>query len=84
MLKYNLNLIQCIEDPLLSEGYPSEIEPEFEHLKHIKEKCKMDKHGKRISAAFEKYISRCDGPQDSHELYVIHGNVIRYFLCRSL
>ena len=40
--------------------------------------------GPRIEAAFRKYFHRADAGQvgDSVEIYVCHGNVIRYFVCR--
>ena len=42
------------------------------------------KDNPRIEGAFRKYIHRADAGQqeDSHELIVCHGNVIRYFVCR--
>uniref|UniRef100_A0A158Q7H9 Serine/threonine-protein phosphatase PGAM5, mitochondrial n=1 Tax=Elaeophora elaphi TaxID=1147741 RepID=A0A158Q7H9_9BILA len=42
--------------------------------------------GSRIEAAFRKYIHRAGRKQkdDSWELIVCHGNVIRYFVCRAL
>jgi len=40
----------------------------------------------RIESAFRKYIHRADASQteDSYDLIVCHGNVIRYFVCRAL
>jgi len=42
--------------------------------------------GARIEAGFRKYFHRADPGQkeDSVELLVCHGNVIRYFICRAL
>uniref|UniRef100_F1L1A3 Serine/threonine-protein phosphatase PGAM5, mitochondrial n=1 Tax=Ascaris suum TaxID=6253 RepID=F1L1A3_ASCSU len=42
--------------------------------------------GSRIEAAFRKYIHRASPKQkqDTYELFVCHGNVIRYFVCRAL
>ena len=42
--------------------------------------------GSRIEAAFRKYIHRADPDQtqDSVDILVCHGNVIRYFVCRAL
>lgn len=71
-------------DGLLSEGYPAPISPTSEANNIINKKWSKDKHGPRISKAFEKYVKRVEGDQDVHELFVIHGNVIRYFLCRAL
>jgi len=40
----------------------------------------------RIEGAFRKYIHRASPSQteDSYDLIVCHGNVIRYFVCRAL
>jgi len=40
----------------------------------------------RIEGAFRKYIHRASPSQteDSYDLLVCHGNVIRYFVCRAL
>ena len=40
--------------------------------------------GSRIEAAFRRYFHRAPPSQteDSYEVIVCHGNVIRYFLCR--
>lgn len=40
----------------------------------------------RIEGAFRKYIHRASPAQteDSYDLLVCHGNVIRYFVCRAL
>ena len=40
----------------------------------------------RIEAAFRKYFHRASPRQhkDSYEIFVLHGNVIRYFTCRYL
>ena len=40
--------------------------------------------GPRIEAAFRKYFHRADKSQtqQSHELLVAHGNVLRYFILR--
>lgn len=75
-----------MEDPLLSEGYPCEFSPMSESGKKWKEKYESKEDEERISKAFEKYIRRRGENEegDSHELLVIHGNVIRYLLCRGL
>lgn len=40
--------------------------------------------GSRIEAAFRNYVYRADNRQkeDSYDIIVCHGNVIRYFVCR--
>ncbi|CAG0892751.1 unnamed protein product [Darwinula stevensoni] len=42
--------------------------------------------GARIEAAFRSFVHRANPEQetDSYELYVCHGNVIRYIVCRAL
>jgi len=42
--------------------------------------------GARIEAAFRKYFHRADPSQkdESVDILVCHGNVIRYFICRAL
>ncbi|XP_047142028.1 serine/threonine-protein phosphatase PGAM5, mitochondrial isoform X1 [Hydra vulgaris] len=44
------------------------------------------KDNPRIEGAFRKYFHRADSSQkeDSFEVLVCHGNVIRYFVCRAL
>ena len=74
---------QFLQDGLLSEGYPAPVSPSQEN-NPINLKWNRPKHGPRIAQAFEKYIKRADSDEDVHELFVIHGNVIRYFLCRVL
>lgn len=71
-----------IEDPLLSEGFPAPVSPT--RSSNYNDKYKKDGDGLRISNAFEKYFKRCETEEDSHELFVIHANVIRYFFCRVL
>ncbi|VDN24835.1 unnamed protein product [Gongylonema pulchrum] len=66
-------------DTLLEEGAPFPPEPPSKNWR--------PKHkGSRIEAAFRKYIHRASSKQkeDSWELIVCHGNVIRYFVCRAL
>ncbi len=72
-----------IEDPLLAEGYPAPVSPGNPEIK-INKKWNTENHGIRISKGFEKYIHRSESDEDTNELFVIHGNVIRYFLCRAL
>ncbi|KRX00964.1 hypothetical protein PPERSA_09570 [Pseudocohnilembus persalinus] len=79
----NINQAQKIqEDPLLAEGFPCPVSPLTKP--NINEKYKKEKDGKRISDAFEKYFHRCDTEEDQHQLFVIHANVIRYFVARAL
>ena len=42
--------------------------------------------GARIEAGFRKYFHRADPSQkdNSAQVLVCHGNVIRYFVCRAL
>lgn len=79
-------------DPLLNEGIPAPIIPSRPEL-DIEED--LEKNGKRIEEAFEKYfyrsideVSTKDHPNrhDKHEVEIIvcHGNVIRFFFCRAL
>uniref|UniRef100_A0A915Q4N5 Serine/threonine-protein phosphatase PGAM5, mitochondrial n=1 Tax=Setaria digitata TaxID=48799 RepID=A0A915Q4N5_9BILA len=87
-------------DPLLEEGAPFPPEPPSRHWrpKHklfvlvlvFLVECSFclnfATEGSRIEAAFRKYIHRASQKQknDSWELIVCHGNVIRYFVCRAL
>ncbi|VDM91549.1 unnamed protein product [Onchocerca ochengi] len=66
-------------DSLLEEGAPYPPEPPSKHWRPTQK-------GSRIEAAFRKYIHRASWKQknDSWELIVCHGNVIRYFVCRAL
>ncbi|VDM24439.1 unnamed protein product [Toxocara canis] len=66
-------------DSLLEEGAPYPPEPPISHWR-------PKQRGSRIEAAFRKYIHRASPKQkqDSYEILVCHGNVIRYFICRAL
>ncbi|EUB57298.1 Serine/threonine-protein phosphatase PGAM5, mitochondrial [Echinococcus granulosus] len=46
----------------------------------------FEEDGPRIETAFTNYIHRAEPTQseDSYEILVCHGNVIRYFVCRAL
>ncbi|KAL5106164.1 Serine/threonine-protein phosphatase PGAM5 mitochondrial [Taenia crassiceps] len=46
----------------------------------------FEEDGPRIETAFANYIHRAEPTQseDSYEILVCHGNVIRYFVCRAL
>jgi serine/threonine-protein phosphatase PGAM5 len=71
-------------DSILEEGAPYPPEPVAYHWQPRPRK--FFSEGARIEAAFRKYIHRASVHQkeDSHELIVCHGNVIRYFICRAL
>ena len=74
---------QVIEDKRLKEGSPSIVSP---HRDSVNKEFVNNKSedSDRISESFESYFKRCDTENDEHYLFVIHGNVIRYFLCRAL
>jgi len=69
---------------LIREGAPCEPIPTHSSWKPDPSDFFMD--GARIEAAFRNYIHRADTSQknDSIEILVCHGNVIRYFVCRAL
>uniref|UniRef100_A0A915ENP5 Serine/threonine-protein phosphatase PGAM5, mitochondrial n=1 Tax=Ditylenchus dipsaci TaxID=166011 RepID=A0A915ENP5_9BILA len=71
-------------DCMLEEGAPCMPEPE--HPDWNPKPVKFFTEGARIEAAFRKHIHRASPKQkkDSNELYICHGNVIRYFVCRAL
>jgi len=70
---------------LIREGAPCEPVPNASSVwdpePHL-----FFEEGARIEAGFRKYFHRADPSQkeDSIELLVCHGNVIRYFVCRAL
>jgi len=75
----------CMEcEPLLEEGAPVRPEPPPENWSPTDDQFRED--GARIEAAFNKYFHRAsvEAKQDSYELLVCHGNVIRYCVCRAL
>ena len=80
----NLPGVDIYVDDDLKEGYPYPVTPFSKNTEKINLKALTDNHGTRISRAFEKYIKRNKNYNDISELYIIHGNVIRYFLCRAL
>lgn len=67
----------------LQEGAPAPPDPPSKRWRPDKT---FFQDGPRIEAAFRKHIHRADVDQvgDSVEIYVCHGNVIRYFVCRVL
>ena len=70
---------------LLREGAPFPPEPPVRNWPEEGEKA-FQEDGPRIESAFAHYIHRADPDQkeDSYEILVCHGNVIRYFVCRAL
>ncbi|XP_076817268.1 serine/threonine-protein phosphatase PGAM5, mitochondrial-like [Clavelina lepadiformis] len=78
------NTIPVESSDLLREGAPIEPEPSVEHWSPSPKTFFLD--GSRIEHAFRRYIHRADPDQEqeSYELIVCHGNVIRYFVCRAL
>mmetsp|Transcript_21690 Transcript_21690/g.42613 ORF Transcript_21690/g.42613 Transcript_21690/m.42613 type:complete len:307 (+) Transcript_21690:215-1135(+) len=71
-------------EQMLREGHPIQPVPASRTYKPTDAECHED--GARIEAAFRKHIHRAPlrQEQDSHEILVCHGNVIRYFVCRAL
>ncbi|KHN78826.1 Serine/threonine-protein phosphatase Pgam5, mitochondrial [Toxocara canis] len=64
-------------DSILEAGAPYPPEPPVPQWR-------PKQKGSRIEAAFRKYIHRASPRQkeDSYEIIVCHGNIIRYFVCR--
>eukprot|EP01084_Bolivina_argentea_P003307 6208_1 len=84
----NHNSVNEIEyDSDLNEGRPCNVEP-FRQSKTAEQFQKaLDESSQNIQNAFTKYIHRRDNMNDSHRhdiLIIGHGNVFRYFLCKSL
>ncbi|XP_025423360.1 serine/threonine-protein phosphatase PGAM5, mitochondrial-like [Sipha flava] len=69
---------------LLREGAPVPPDPPNKHWKP--ELYQFYRDGARIEAAFRKFIHRAPPEQkeNSYEIIVCHGNVIRYFVMRTL
>ncbi|XP_039290940.1 serine/threonine-protein phosphatase Pgam5, mitochondrial-like [Nilaparvata lugens] len=76
--------VEVTDDSLLEEGSPIPVEPPVGHWKPEASYTFQD--GPRIEAAFRKYFHRArpDQTEDSYDVIVCHGNVIRYFVCRAL
>ena len=71
---------------LIREGAPCEPVPNVIAGIWDPEPHLFYQEGARIEAGFRKYFHRADPEQkeDSIEILVCHGNVIRYFVCRAL
>lgn len=69
---------------LIREGAPCEPIPRAKDWKPAP--AEFYAEGARIEAAFRNYVHRADPEQknNSIEILVCHGNVIRYFACRAL
>lgn len=69
---------------LIREGAPIPPEPPYGDWKPEAKVFFTD--GARIEAGFRKYFYRASPSQreDSHEVIVCHGNVIRYWICRAM
>lgn len=69
---------------LIREGAPVPPEPPVGSWKPEAKVFYTD--GARIEAGFRKYFYRAlpSQKEDSHEIIVCHGNVIRYWICRAL
>uniref|UniRef100_A0A0G4HBS8 Serine/threonine-protein phosphatase PGAM5, mitochondrial n=1 Tax=Chromera velia CCMP2878 TaxID=1169474 RepID=A0A0G4HBS8_9ALVE len=77
--------VKMEEDPMIAEGAPCLPDPPSQTWKPSEEELKKD--GERINAAFEKYVysPQASGPEgDSVEIFVCHGNLIRFWFCRAL
>lgn len=76
--------VEVSDDCLLEEGSPAPVEPPVGRWRPEASYTFQD--GPRIEAAFRKYFHRAKPEQkeDSYEVLVCHGNVIRYFVCRAL
>lgn len=74
---------KLINDSNLDEGIPYISDPLPKNFKFEPQKIKAD--NKRINKAYETYFYKPDkNEEDSYQLIICHGNVIRYFLCRAL
>nr|CAB3264804.1 serine/threonine-protein phosphatase PGAM5, mitochondrial-like [Phallusia mammillata] len=69
---------------LLREGCPTFPDPPFKGGEVSLERVERD--SSRMDESFEYFMHRADADQDgdSYELFVCHGNLIRYFLCKLL
>ena len=71
---------------LVREGAPCEPVPNVIAGLWDPEPNQFFEEGARIEAGFRKYIHRAEPSQKNNSIDVIvcHGNVIRYFVCRAL
>jgi len=69
---------------LIREGAPCPPDPETTNW--VPMPWDFYQEGAQIEAGFRKYFHRADPEQteDSVDILVCHGNVIRYFVCRAL
>lgn len=85
IIKQNIKTNGIIESEtdLLREGYPCLTEPP---VKQQKKPYTMFSEVARMEAGYRFYVHRplCNQRKTSTDLYVCHGNVIRYFLMRAL
>lgn len=77
--------VPAVPCDFVREGAPFPPEPEVPGWPPEGKKA-FEVDGRRIESAFQHYIHRADTTQteDSYEIVVCHGNVIRYFVCRAL
>jgi serine/threonine-protein phosphatase PGAM5 len=94
----NGRMIVTDPDPLLNEALPAPIIPKRPDVGSLrKQQAEIRDHQGRIEEAFQKYIHRaaavttatttdkgCSTDAHEFEVFVCHGNVIRYFLMRAL
>ncbi|CAF0732449.1 unnamed protein product [Didymodactylos carnosus] len=73
------------QDPNLNEGLPYIPDPPGRIVEEIA-KGNIEVETARLETAFHTYFHRplTNQTEDSHEIIVCHGNVIRYFVCRAL
>ena len=83
IISQHLPNIPVTSSDLLREGYPIHHECPFGKVQSEK---RVFRDGARLEAAFRKYLHRAEPSQkeDSYDVIVCHGNVIRYFFCRAL
>lgn len=73
-----------VVDADLNEGYPCIVSPLSKANENLNEKIRNNTKGYKIRNAFERYFCRLNSNESQHNLFVIHGNVMRYFICRAL
>ncbi|MEZ4742936.1 MAG: histidine phosphatase family protein [Bdellovibrionota bacterium] len=77
-----INIPQKFDCKLLEEGIPPVHDSYLEKNKYPKYKMLQAKA--RMNKAFKKYFTPNKLNNETHELIVCHGNVIRYFIVKSL